>query len=321
MSRVRVNEWGDEKQLRVDLEPTTKVVLPARTDGWKPPKAPKPITGRPKLTVVCSDHHVPHQSKPLHEAFVAWLREHRPDVGIINGDFLNMGDAALTRHRLDPARVENLQTSIDTAWGILRDYVEASPSTSWKMLAGNHEDRLRNSILDQLAGVVHGVRQADRPKSHPVLSIPHLLRLDELGIEYVGGDDDYRHWQIEITPTLACRHGWIASKGSGSSALKTLRHLNYSVIVGHTHRQSQVFASSNRIDGTPVTLLAAETGTMAEVDATGLGYAPSPDWQNGFVTVSSWSPTKRSPDGTFKVDLGTYVSGRLMWRDWSCEPE
>jgi hypothetical protein len=41
----------------------------------------------------------------------------------------------------------------------------------------------------------------------------------------------------------------------------------------------------------------------------GLGYAVAPDWQNGFATAQVWD------DGRFKLDLATYVSDALFWRD------
>jgi predicted phosphodiesterase len=323
IQRARVNSWGgedgnDNAQLRVDLEPTIGLLMPARTAGWVAPNPPPRATvGRPELTVVLSDQHVPRIDARLHQGVLAWLEEHEPDHGIIAGDFLDYGP--VSRHRTDPGEA-NLQTTIDQAWGVLREYREASPRTRWQWLDGNHEDRMRNAVLDQLAAL-HGLRRADAPPGeYPVLAVPHLLRLDELGIEYHGGQGDYRHAQVQITPSLACRHGWIATKGSGASALKTLTALNYSVIVGHTHRQSIVYKSGNSIDGQPITLLGCETGTLATVDATGMGYAPNPDWQNGFCTVTTWPATEQHPDGTFKVDLATYVANRLMWRDWSIDP-
>jgi hypothetical protein len=41
----------------------------------------------------------------------------------------------------------------------------------------------------------------------------------------------------------------------------------------------------------------------------GLGYAVAPDWMNGFATAHVW------PDGTFKIELATYVNGVLYYGD------
>jgi len=183
------------------------------------------------------------------------------------------------------------------------------------MLRGNHEDRLRNATLDHLAGV-HGLTQGagqGEDRGHPVLSIRHLLRLDELDVELGDENGEYAHDQVQVTPELAARHGWIARKGSGASALATIDHLRYSVVIGHTHRQSIVHHTAHSIDGKPKTLLGAEAGTLAKVQG-GLGYAVAPDWQPGFATAQVWD------DGQFKLDLATWVNGRLLWRDWRSEP-
>ncbi len=103
------------------------------------------------------------------------------------------------------------------------------------------------------------------------------------------------------------RHGWLARKGSGATALATLTYLGHSVIVGHTHRQALVYHTQHKIDGRVRIHCGIEAGTLAQVSG-GLGYAVAPDWQPGFCTVYL------NPDGTFSPSLATYVSGRLLWQ-------
>ena len=183
------------------------------------------------------------------------------------------------------------------------------------MIDGNHEDRLRNSVLDHLSAVF-GVRRAAESDQdeQPVLSTPFLLRLDELGVEWEQPEGGYENAQIRVTSELAARHGWVVKKGSGASALTSIDRLRYSVIIGHTHRQAIVHHTAHSIDGKPKTLLGCEAGTLASIEG-GLGYATSPDWQRGFATADIYGDT-----GLFKVDLATYVDGVLLWRDWSCRP-
>jgi hypothetical protein len=174
---------------------------------------------------------------------------------------------------------------------------------------------MRNAAIDQLLGA-YGLSQAVKPgelRGHAVLSVSHLLRLDELGIEWVGSDDEYTQAQIKINKHLAVRHGWIARKGSGSSALATLDHLRYSCIIGHCHRQAQVHHTAHDIDGSPKQLVGVETGTMAQIQG-GLGYAVAPDWQQGFATARIW------PDGFFSTDLAKFVKGNLVWANQRMTP-
>lgn len=307
--RCRVNEWADQRQLRVDLEPTETMLIPARVDGWRAP-TPKPrkrAQGEPELVAFFGDHHVPFHDEGLHEAVVAWLKEFKPDRAIMLGDLLDFDQ--VSRHRKTPEWTATLQDTIDQGYAVLRAYIEASPNTAWTMLDGNHEDRLRKAILDYLYAT-YGLRRAESPEENPVLSVPFLLRLDELGVEWVkSATGSYEDAQVNVTSELAARHGWIARKGSGASALQTIDHLRYSVVIGHTHRQSVVFHTAHSITGEPKTLLGCEAGTLAQVRH-GLGYAQAPDWQNGFATASIW------PDGQFNVQLAQWVDDRLLWRDW-----
>jgi hypothetical protein len=300
---ARVNEWAEHRQLRVDLKPSVEMILPARADGWRPPKVKARSKADGELVAFFGDHHAPHHDRELHERVVAWLREHKPHRGIILGDLLDLDQ--VSRHRHDPEWTSGVQETIDQGYAILRAYVEASPGTRWQLLSGNHEDRLRNAVIDNLRGL-HGVRRAG-DDSHPVLSVAHLLRLDELGVEYVRAGGTYEHDQIIVSENLAARHGWIARKGSGTSARATIEHLRHSIVIGHTHRQSQVFHTSHSIDGEPRTLVGVEAGTLANIRG-GLGYAISPDWVQGFAVANVW------PDGRFSVELATYVGGALFYR-------
>jgi hypothetical protein len=319
--RARVNEWGgpdgqDNAQLRIDLSPRMGLLMPARSEGWIPPRKPEPQKSKDhEMVVFLGDHHAPHHDEALHVAVCEWLREFQPDRGILLGDLLDFDQ--LSRHRRTPEWTAGVQHTLDSAYSILRAYIEASPGTRWQMLDGNHEDRLRNSVLDHLSQMfgVTRAKEDQEEDQRPVLSTPFLLRLDELGIEWESPTGGYEHAQINITSELAARHGWLAKKGSGSSALGTIDHLRYSVVIGHTHRQAIVHHTAHSIDGRAKTLLGCEAGTLAAIEG-GLGYANAPDWQRGFAVADIYSG---SP-GLFKVDLATFVDGTLLWRDWICRP-
>jgi hypothetical protein len=166
---------------------------------------------------------------------------------------------------------------------------------------------------------LHGVKRAqieDGAEEPSVLNIEYLLRLDELGITYIDPKGKYDLAEVRLSDKLAVRHGWIARQGSGASALETLKHTGYSIVIGHTHRQSMVLKTFYDINDYPKTLTAVEAGCMCrldtEVNEDGRfwpNYSPLPDWQQGFATAVVW------PDGKFRIDLATYVNGELMWRD------
>lgn len=312
----KLNWWdsptGDtlyQQTVHLKRKVSKDVIHPARADGWQAPKQFKtPAKGDPQLVVFAGDQQAPFHDEGLHHDFCMWLKDHQPHKGILIGDTVDFPD--VSRHRHNPERNATVNECVQSGYNLLRDYVDSSPSTRWQKLSGNHDERIRNAVLDQLREL-YGVRRAVTPEDDnesAVLGIEHLLRLDELGIDYVDPQGEYAQGQIKVTENLAARHGWLAKKGAGSSALATLEHLGFSVLIGHTHRQSLVHKTTHDIDGKPETVAAAEIGCMAQIEG-GLGYAVSPDWQNGFATATIW------PDGFFKIDLATFVNGTLLWRD------
>jgi hypothetical protein len=326
LNDATINEWDGPSQdgpvtyhqakLHIKRKHPELQILAARSDGWVAPKIKKPLSGRSQLWVVVGDQQCPFQDEELHEAFCSWLETNKPDHGISLGDLLDFPD--ISRHRLDPENTANVNECVQLGYDMLRDYRVASPDTDWQILPGNHSERIRNLLLDKPSvQPLYGIKRADTPEDtgEPVLTLSHLLRLDELGIEYVDPEGSYELGQIQISPKLAVRHGWLAKKGSGTSALATLEHLGYSVIVGHTHRQSLVYKTTYDIDGTPTVLTGVEAGCMCRVDQSKHdgrkypAYTTLPNWQQGFSTVTTF------PDGLFRIDNATFVNGTLLWRD------
>lgn len=315
---MTINEWDGPlkgggtqplRQLKIHLRRVTPIELiaPARIDGpkWKPRSQKK--AKRARKVVFVGDQQAPYLNREMHEAFCDFLYDWQPDEGVLIGDTIDFPD--ISRHPNTPEKDVSVQECVDSGYQLLREYREANDGVLWQKLAGNHDERLRRFQIDK-ADRIFGLRRAKVPndiEEIPVLDVGHLLRLDELGINYVRPNGDYEHEQIKVSPYLAACHGWIARKGSGASALATLEQLGYSVVHGHTHRQSLVHKTRHDIDGMTTVLVACETGCMCNID--GLGYAKAPDWQNGFATAEVFS------DGTFKLDLATFVEGTLYYRD------
>lgn len=323
-----VNEWDGPKaggsvvtyhqaKLQLKRKRPELQILPARADGWRPRVEFADLDKPTELIVVAGDQQAPFQDDQLHGAFCAWLEENKPDRGVLLGDLMDLPD--ISRHRLDPENTATVNECIQAGYEILRDYVEASPVTTWQKIPGNHDERLRNIILDKPSvQPLYGLKQADAEdeNGYVALSPEFLLRLDELGIKYINPAGAYDLAQVNINENLAVRHGWIARQGSGASALATLDHLGYSVIVGHTHRQSIVYKTHHDIDGKITTLTAAEAGCMCRVNQQPTdgrkwpNFTPLPDWVQGFSTVTIHPGT-----GFFRIDNATFVNSTLLWRD------
>lgn len=269
-----------------------------------------------QLIVVVGDQQAPFHDKHLHRLFCQWLEVNCPDQGVSLGDSVDFPNPS--RHPDDPDNTASPNECLQSGYDIYADYRIASLSTRWRKLIGNHDERLRIAILKDIKAL-HGLKRPDTVDSigEEVLSLSHLMRLDELGIEVINPHGKYDLGQIQISDKLAIRHGWLAKKGSGSSALASLEQLGYSVIVGHTHRQSIVHQTKHEIDGKIRTVTGVEAGCMCRVDQTPdpedgriwPNYTTAPDWNQGFCTVTVHN------NGFFRVDLATYVNKTLLWRD------
>lgn len=308
ITRVRVNEWADQRQLRVDLQPLEGIVVPARTDGWKAPKPKKRQAKDGELVAFLTDQHCPFIDQGLHRIVCQWLRDEQPARIYLLGDVLDFD--SISRWQPNPEHTASVQECINSAYDVLRAYREAAPNAEMVMLAGNHEDRLRNSIIKHL-GALYGLRQAD--DGVEVFSLEHLLRLDELHIEFIRSEaGSYDHASIRCTDELQAIHGWVSRKGSAASAAATLDHMRVSTAQGHTHRAGLHYKTVWDIDNRERTLVAAEIPTLAEI-RNGLSHAPRPDWQQGFGTATCYR------DGLFSIELAIYVKnsdtdGTLLWR-------
>jgi hypothetical protein len=323
-----VNEWDGPKaggsvvtyhqaKLQLKRKHPELQILPARADGplfQVPSLIPSQNNIGPQLIVVTGDQQAPFHDEKLHYLFCGWLEKNKPDRGVALGDKIDLPN--ISKHKLDPENTALVNECIQSGYDLWRDYRVSSPNTFWDFMPGNHDLRIRDLLLDKPSVIpLYGIKRPDtlEEEGERVLSLSHLLRLDELGVNYVDPHGPYEMAQINLSDKLAVRHGWIVRQGSGSSALATLDHLGYSVITGHTHRQSMVYQTKHEIDGSPRQIVGVEAGCMCRVNQSLIdgrkwpNFVTSPDWQNGFVTVRLW------PDGGFKVDLATYVNGVLYY--------
>jgi hypothetical protein len=298
-------------QLRRKKDTIGRLVLPARSDGknYAPPKPPKQKNGN-KLYVVLGDQQAPFHAPKLVEKQLQLIDSQDVHTIVNLGDTNDFPDISRYKKNPELEEIGTVQNCVNNGYDILRNQREAAPKANIVKIIGNHDVRLRDFQL-QYVPQLFGLKRAEIEgiEEEPVMSLTNLMRLDELKIDLVGDYTSFEHGQFNISDYLAVRHGWYANKGAGKSALNTLEHLGYSVIVGHTHRQAIVHKTTFDIHGNSTVLCAVEIGGSCRVDITGLGFAPAPDWQQGGCTVEVW------PDGRFHIDLMTYVNDELYWRD------
>ncbi|MFA5406989.1 MAG: metallophosphoesterase [Candidatus Nanoarchaeia archaeon] len=228
----------------------------------------EPINKKNIRAIVTGDYHTPFVDYEALTKMLSFTAQYKPDIFFINGDFMDM--YTISDFEKNPDRVNSLSKDLVLGKKILtkiRDIV--GPKCKIIYLEGNHSNRLQKFLW-----------RNKEFKDLGILTVPKLLDLDSLNIEFVPCSRDY--WRSQSghynLPNLIITHGdsrlngAATSKYSGYSAKNTMYSLNSNVIIGHCHRLAQVYVTTPR--GTMVGL---ESGCMCSITGTA-------NWQQGFIS-------------------------------------
>jgi hypothetical protein len=142
------------------------------------------------------------------------------------------------------------------------------------------------------AGAAWGLKRANLNEL-PVMSIPYLLRLDEIGVEYI---DAYPAGAFWLTESLRAIHGHKVRSGGSTAAAYTNADPHISTIFGHVHRQELQSKTTFNREG-PIKSVAVSPGCLCRVDgavpsvngSTKIDGTPATyyeNWQQGVTIVT-----------------------------------
>lgn len=216
-----------------------------------------------------------HDEKAMAVA-LQMIEDIQPDLIINLGDFLDL--ASFSRFVQEPSFALTTQKSINRGYRFLVEQRAAAPNAKVVLIAGNHDIRISKAIIVN-ASAAYGLHRAEKPDKWPVLSVPFLLRLDELDVEYIDGYPAGEYW---INDNLKCIHG-VKVRSNGSTAQAVVADERVSTIFGHVHRMELQYKTVNTRHGFK-TRLAFTPGTLARID----GAVPS---TNG--GIDEWGRAKQ----------------------------
>jgi predicted phosphodiesterase len=263
-------------------KPQVELDAQVKSLSVKIPKSAPRKTGDTVTALEWSDSHFPFQDDGVLAIVQAIAEDMRPDFLVHKGDLLDARE--LSRFDKDPNRKESLQDEIDQARAHLATMRLASPGSTFVLLEGNHEDRLRRTLwnLEGPAAVLGQLTQFKK-----AITWPALLGLEELGIEFVPyGEQSKRN----ILPKFITKHGSLVRKASAATAAGEQAKYNKSGSSGHTHRLGVYYHRDS--NGSHVW---AETGCTCKLDP---DYCVDPDWQNGCLF---WTFDKRTGAATPEI--------------------
>jgi predicted phosphodiesterase len=234
-----------------------------------------------------------------------------PDKVINLGDFLDLPSQG--RWAQEAAFARTTQLALDAGHEFLARQRVAAPNAEISLIEGNHDRRLQNFVeLNALSAF--GLKKANKPHDWPVMSLPYLLRLDELGIDYV---DAYPTGKVWINDTLYAKHGDKVRSGGSTAAAYTNDTPHISTVFGHTHRlEIQSRTTFDRMG--KLRNMAVSPGCLCRVDGavpgvhSAIGSDGKPaviaeNWQQGIAVIYY-------TDSQFFVDLVQIEDGFTIFR-------
>lgn len=303
-------EWPVVQQAKPCLVKPPVSAKPKQTDGWNTAVIlPDPQIGYRRYEDGTLD---PFHDEQAMAVALQLVKHLKPELVINLGDYLDL--ATFGTFEQEPAFALTTQAAIDRGHRFLAEQKAASPHAEIRLIEGNHDRRLQKSIIKN-AQAAFGLRRANVPESWPVLSIPHLLRLEELGVEYVEGYPAGITW---INENVCCIHGHKV-RSAGSTAAAVVDDERVSTIFGHVHRIELQHKTRRTRDGAKHSFAAtpgclaridgAVPSTKSSTDSKGRPVGSVENWQQG-VGVVSYEPG----DGKFALELVAIYEGEITFR-------
>ena len=300
-------------------EPRWPVVQPATAVTVNVPfTPPKPNRGDYKLALKCADTQIGFRALPdgtfesFHDesamaVFANVVLREQPDSIDILGDFLDL--PSQSRWAQEAAFARTTQLALDAAHAWLAVLRASAPKARIRIVEGNHDRRLQ-TYVENNALAAFGLRQAGIPGGWPVLSLPNLLRLDELDIEYVDAYPAAATWDNDTVRNI---HGTKANSRGSTTAQYAHDMPHISQWVGHTHRCEITYKTVMGPRGEAIETYVANPGALCKTDGTvpsvhgsthadGTSARVVEDWQTGwganlYNDTESWPFVFRIRDG------------------------
>jgi predicted phosphodiesterase len=235
-----------------------------------------------KTVVVVSDIHLPYEDHKATQAFLSFLKDHKIDELVLNGDILDL--ASMSSHGDAGAKALMDEVAYANDWlDDLRNIVGSKCKLHY--VEGNHEQRMERYIAQNAANL------------DGVTDLPTLLRLKQRRI----GWTPYGEVHF-ISPKLGVTHGIFCGQ---HFAKQHLDRYGTSLVVGHTHR-AQVHTLSVAGEAADSARGCFGLGTL--VDVSRVPYIKGPTgWTNGFGVFYVL------PDGTFTAYPVMMTKRRFVW--------
>lgn len=208
---------------------------------------------------------------------VSMAKAIQPNVIIINGDVLDLSMFS-DKFLREPEFYFTTQPALIEANWVLAQLRLACPNSKIVLLAGNHDDRLRKSLITHYTEA-YSLKSVDGAEV-PIMSLQNLLNLDKLSIECIENQAT-GYW---INENLLAKHGDKAKSENGATVRELLKDIRCSVLVAHIHRIESIYKT---VQGKDIrkTYSATSSGCLCRIDGFVPGSEHGCNWSQGLSVV------------------------------------
>ena len=228
----------------------------------------------------------------------------QPEEVILLGDMLDL--APVGRWPIDSSVTGTTSTTLHELHWWIGQIRQAVPKARIRYLEGNHEHRLKRQLLDSLKEV-SGLRPVTDPEGPELVSVPRMLGLDDLDVEYIDG---YPGSEIWLWDQVRVYHGSTAKRGSGATVGALIKEVNASLIMGHIHRLEMCAKTVTTPQG-QATYYAMSPGCICRIDGVVPGSDARRNWQQG-VGLVYLTPEDQILMETLPISRGRMVHRGLL---------
>jgi hypothetical protein len=266
-------------------EPIHAVKLERPLKRRKSPEARELLT---EVTVVPPDIQFPFVDEQALDVFYQILADAKPNNVVQLGDALDL--TAYSKYIGSEMYKDATQGALIQALDFFRTLRTLAPSAKITYLEGNHELRLPNDILNNHKANWQ-LRPADDLRGDPLVSVPRMVGLASVDVEYLPGYPNNRYW---VNDNLQIIHGDKTGRNEGR---KIINSEKISTIYGHTHRLNHEMQTVNFRDGATYRH-SYGAGSLCRLDRhvpgknTGYDLDGDPvgghheNWQHGFLVIT-----------------------------------
>lgn len=315
----QVKAWLVRKDIR-PIEPTLCVLEITLPNLTPQPPSPRGRGSRVKRDLIIADPQVGFRRRLYGDGFEPFHDRRVLDIALqiaqaerfdgirLIGDAADMSAWSL-KYTPEPTFWHTTQPALlELAWWLAQLRM-AQPEAEMDLFEGNHEVRPETAIVSHMREA-YKLKAVDELHLPPALSVPRLLSLHTLNVNYIAGYPDNWKW---LNQNVMLRHGDVVRGTPGGTAAAVINKSTYTTVFGHVHRREMVARLIQTANGHAVQT-AFCPGCACHIDGRVPGSKADDNWQQGLGILEYTEGDVEPNIIQIAVDRGQAIHNGKVWK-------